>query len=343
MCNNHFTHVADDIDSTYYNVPQPPILPLEIQLLIIDSLYSTIDLPGRHFRSLARSIRERLRCLRAWSLVCRAWRSPCQACLLSVVYVDSSTKLDQLFHALRPPSSSRLARYVQRMHIGYSPPYHKIGEVLLRVISMRLFNLVQIAIGMLENDGIHIGTPFPLHPSLLAQASQLQTIRHLSLYRLNFRHLSEFRRFLSVFRGVESVVLEEVDFGQDEMGDLRSLHQTIGVGLRQLRLIGADPSGDAGYLPYPWIVPFLNPGFTRLRLLEGTEKIDIRPVITLSVSTLFRDLIQQFSRTTSSDRFYRTWKFHLEDECQSSLVTQFASDSHLLRKGLSNSTQKTDS
>lgn len=266
------------------------------------------------YHLISHDVCERLDSLRAWALVCRAWRSTCQECLFAFVYLNNSTQLDRLCHTLRQPSSCHFAHCTQRIRVAYRPPFYKFGEALPRIVSMRLSNLVQIDIASyLSQNPI----PFPLHPSILAQASQLQNIRYMQLSKLCFKHLAELRRFMSVFRGLESLLLDEISFGKDERGDLRSLHQTSGSGLRSLILIygSGKPALKTTFLPYPWIAPLPNSGFSRRGLFQKTQKSYIIPVVSLSFAELSLGLLRTLpSRPLILHSW--NWVLHSESGCQ---------------------------
>ncbi|KAJ3481707.1 hypothetical protein NLI96_g7474 [Meripilus lineatus] len=271
-----------------------PRLPVEVQLHIVALSYSRNvydeKVNGLLSSYILKDIRERLDCLLAWALVCHAWTSDCQERLFAFAHVNNSTKLDRLRHTLRQPSSLHFADSIQRICVAYPPPFYKLGEALLRIVSMRLPNLVQIHI---VGDPLNGGLMFPLRPSLLAQASQLQNVRRLQLRGFHFKHLAELRRFICVFRGLESLILEKILFGNDKRGDLRALHQTTGVVLRSVNFIPIFPIIDEGArLSCLWIAPLSNYGFSRRSLFEKTQESHTRPVVSLSVAELFINVLR---------------------------------------------------
>ncbi|KAJ3479426.1 hypothetical protein NLI96_g9068 [Meripilus lineatus] len=146
---------------------------------------------------------------------------------------------------------------------------------------MRLPNLIRIDLKGEAPPIERVPPPFPLHPSLLAQLSRLHTVRCLRLEDLGFRHIAELRRFISAFRGLRSVELTSVEFGKDEMGDFRSLHQTRGV----LRSMGQCMLGMK-HFPHLWIVPFSNPALRHQTPFQDTQKDDILPVISPPLARL---------------------------------------------------------
>ncbi|KAJ3482966.1 hypothetical protein NLI96_g6622 [Meripilus lineatus] len=104
-------------------------IPWNIQRHIIESIPSYMpdendDFPAFDHRYYTSTITNQIkvcRTLRSCSLVCRQWAIT-----------------DKLYTTLSDPQSSHLAQNVRRLSIVYQPPYKKLGEVISRVIGMRL-------------------------------------------------------------------------------------------------------------------------------------------------------------------------------------------------------------
>ena len=99
---------------------------------------------------------------------------------------------------------------------------------------------------------------FPFHYSLPTQVSCFsKTLRTLNLANLRFTHLTEFRRFVTAFKGLASITIFNIEVGIDKLGDLRPLH---GSGCQGLSIIHIRPQDDEsskgefwGKLPLLWV------------------------------------------------------------------------------------------
>ncbi|KAJ3479425.1 hypothetical protein NLI96_g9069 [Meripilus lineatus] len=285
-----------------------PVFPIDIQLLVIESLVPDTKNPDSliHDNIKRPDHLERIAFLWSWSVVCRSWSPLCQAALFSIIYVDNSVKLDKLHRVLCHPASSHLVQHVKHMAVHYHPPFYKLGEILPRIISMRLPNLIRIDLKGEAPPIERVPPPFPLHPSLLAQLSRLHTVRSLRLEDFGFRHIAELRRFISAFRGLRSVEVVSIQFGEDEMGDFRSLHQNRGV----LRSTGQCMLGMK-HLHHLWIVPFSNPALRHQAPFWDQREDAILPVISLALARLaYRILLDVRGRIIG----HATWSWNINSK-----------------------------
>ncbi|KAJ3481267.1 hypothetical protein NLI96_g7770 [Meripilus lineatus] len=168
------------------------------------------------------------RTLRSCSLVCRQWAIVTQKVIFHWICLSDHRQMDNLYTLLRDHRSSYLSQNVRRLSIVYRPPYRKIGEVIPRIIGMRLSRLEYLDL-CAGDDAYGSDYPiFPFHPSLRAQLSQLNQIRILHLHQFRFSHFAEFRRLVCGFAGVRHLTAIFVKIGKDKLGDYRSIYRSKG-------------------------------------------------------------------------------------------------------------------
>ncbi|KAJ3482964.1 hypothetical protein NLI96_g6620 [Meripilus lineatus] len=161
--------------------------------------------------------------LRNCSLVCRRWATVSRKLIFLWVCLSHHQNMDRLYAILRDPQSSHLSQNVRRLSVlfdQYRP--ERVGGVIPRIIGMRLSRLEYLDL-CAGNDTY---PTFPFHPSLRAQLSQLDQIRILHLHNFHFSHLAEFRRFVGAFSGIRHLIAIYVKFGEDKLGDFRSIHHS---------------------------------------------------------------------------------------------------------------------
>ncbi|KAJ3476660.1 hypothetical protein NLI96_g11009 [Meripilus lineatus] len=166
--------------------------------------------------------------LRSCSLVCRKWAFTSQKFIFLWIRLSGHQQMDKLYTLLQDPQSSRLSQNVRWLSVVYRRPYKKIGEVIPRIIAMRLFNLecLDLCAG---HDVMGLDYPiFPFHPSFRAQLWQLTRVRILHLHNFRFSHLTEFRRFVNAFSGIHHLIAIFVTFGEDNLGDYRLIRSGQG-------------------------------------------------------------------------------------------------------------------
>ncbi|KAJ3482967.1 hypothetical protein NLI96_g6623 [Meripilus lineatus] len=167
------------------------------------------------------------RTLRHFSLACRQWAIISQKVLFRWICLINHQQTDKLYTTLSDPQSSHLAQNVRRLSIVYQPPYKKLGEVISRVIGMRLSRLECLSLCAGDGrPGAYDPIIFPFHPSLQAQLSQLNQIRILHLHNFWFSHRAEFRRVVCSFSGVRYLIASCIEFGHDKLGDCRPIHHS---------------------------------------------------------------------------------------------------------------------
>ncbi|KAJ3479951.1 hypothetical protein NLI96_g8705 [Meripilus lineatus] len=211
-----------------------PKVPLEIQIHI--ALSPERDIPPAYLAddTHLRWVEEQRHTM-ALSLVSRAWLRPGQTVLYSRAFFTHHTKFDQFRNALRLPHLSHHAKSVRRVSVQYKAPHLRLGAFLPQLAIMGLTNLERIDICGNPIDSCNITTyadddkelpTFPSHRSLPLHESLLPQVRVLYFQSLYFTHMAEFRRLVGAFSGVQEVILNALEFGNDRLGDFRSLHQT---------------------------------------------------------------------------------------------------------------------
>ncbi|KAJ3480979.1 hypothetical protein NLI96_g7986 [Meripilus lineatus] len=164
--------------------------------------------------------------LRSCSLVCRQWAVVSQRLMFLWICLSDYEQMDKLYTLLRDPRSAHLSQNARRLSVMYRHPYKKIGEVIPRIIGMRLSRLecLDLCAG---NGAFSLDYPtFQFHSSLRARLSQLNQIRILHLHNFRFSHLTEFRRFVCGFSGIRHLIAMYIKFNKDKLGDCRTIHRS---------------------------------------------------------------------------------------------------------------------
>ncbi|KAJ3475521.1 hypothetical protein NLI96_g11786 [Meripilus lineatus] len=113
----------------------PPYVPDENDDLPASNYYYESPVPD-----IDSPQREACQTLQRCSLVCRQWASVCQQLIFRWIRLASHQQMDKLY-TLFIASGFRSSHLVRRLSIVYEPPYEKIGEVIPRIIGMRLSQL----------------------------------------------------------------------------------------------------------------------------------------------------------------------------------------------------------
>ncbi|KAJ3491718.1 hypothetical protein NLI96_g522 [Meripilus lineatus] len=303
-----------------------PVFPLEIQLSIIESLLPGSDelenIIEADTRACFNTPCSETSFFWSWSLVCHAWRPICQRAIFSIVFVNNSTGLDKLCQVLRSPTSAHLVQCVRRISVDYSGSVLKLGEALPRIVSMRFPNLIRIDIKVLEMDDV--GFPFP--HSLLAQVSQLRSVRILHLYGFHFRHIVELRRLLSAFRGLRTAHLYRITFGQDRQGDFRSLRVAPGATVGLCKLESWVEKGDLA-LSHLWIAPL--PTTSESTTPYSSKAVPNREsrsrlFISAPLARFIEDIVVGVAQSDPNTSQSWTWGFEGDNTCILKCTTSLA-------------------
>lgn len=194
-----------------------PRIPLELQIYTIQLIRPESNILGDHSDLLLSSDISRHQkdavALVSCSLVCRAWVAQSQKQLFAWVILRNATSLDRI-HRLR---DLHITRHIRRISVVYTKPYYKLGEALPRIAMIAPKSLVRIDISLSVDSRFPL---FPFHPSVVGLLTRLHHVQRLSLLRLRFADIAEFRRLIQCFPGLRTVCAY-VEIGADRPGQYR--------------------------------------------------------------------------------------------------------------------------
>lgn len=276
-----------------------PRIPHDVQRLIVEALGSPIfdletGISGDPTVDGLTSIREVYHDLRSCSLVSRAWASFSQKVLFSFVFVETSAQLDRLFPVVCDPNSPRLAHHIRRIVVRYLPPYFKMGEALPRIAAMKLPELFRLELAApLGIDPDAHPCHFAFHHAYSALLSPLRNVQVLHLKGICLSNLTELRRLIAAFRGIQAVDLDEVSTGEHRDRDFRPLFLATKSSLHRVQYRSC-PSVIYDQTPALWISC---PTSARLRNVPNAEHEGVP-----SISEEVAHLIACFRPLSSSRR-----------------------------------------
>ncbi|KAJ3482452.1 hypothetical protein NLI96_g6973 [Meripilus lineatus] len=230
--------------------PNPtPRLPPEILELVLQSIrpgMDTIydDIPFDSFEEVFRRQEDSIGTLATCCHVCRSWVALCQELLFSWVILQKSAHLDSLLRLHRPSRPSHISHLIRRISVAYIERNDKFGEALPRIATMAPPNLLRIDfVRNSSSDSVN----FPFHDSLPLRLAPLHYVRILHLRWLEFTNLSEFRRLISCFSGLQVLYF---DLDQEWNSEVpNALHRTANPLLTR---ISAWPYKNG---LWPWLSP----------------------------------------------------------------------------------------
>ncbi|KAJ3474547.1 hypothetical protein NLI96_g12400 [Meripilus lineatus] len=248
--------------------------------------------------------------LQSCSLVCRDWATASRELMYQWICLSNHQQTEKLSTLLRDPQLSHLSQNVRRLSVLYPPPYKRIGEVIPRIIGMRLSRLECLDLCADRESAVSDTPRFPFHPSLRAQLSQLNQIRILHLHDFRFAHLAEFRRLVCGFAGVRHLVAIHVEFGKDKLGDSRPIHRSKEWQIPTKVSWSSEGRGDDEYDYTPSILWVANiPNLQRAKISRPKTAC---PVLTPHVA----NMINHMSLHTSElgyDELLKTWHWGCEE------------------------------